>query len=69
MHVRCESPKYDSWLLTEEPNEGSSDGDQNAEKDKRSVFDARDHVWGDLTDNEIVHPVGRCSQCNTIWTS
>ena len=42
----------------EEEDERRAHGRENTKEDVRSVAQMRQHVWCDLTNDEVVHPVG-----------
>lgn len=56
-------------LLTVEPDKSSSQCDQQTKQDKGSISEVRYHVRCDLTNDEVIHPVGRRSQCNAVRAS
>lgn len=42
----------------EEPDEEGPEEGEKTEEDVGAVWHGSKHVWGDLTDDEVVHPVG-----------
>lgn len=50
----------------EPPYETGSDGADEAEENECTVFGGFDHVWGRLSDCEIIQPVGRSSDGDTL---
>ena len=56
-------------LWNEEPDEEGADEGEDAEEDIGAVGHAGEHVGGDLTDYEVVHPVGRGSESDAVWTA
>ena len=70
----CISSKQDIHLLKREslslryiePDECGAHEAEKAEDDVRAVSDARKHIGRDLTDDEVVHPVGGCAQGNAV---
>ena len=49
-----------------EPDEGGAHEAEKAEDDVSAVSDAREHIRRDLTDDEVVHPVGAGAESNTV---
>jgi hypothetical protein len=45
-------------LWEEEEDERRAHGRENTKEDVRSVAQMRQHVWCDLANDEVVHPVG-----------
>jgi len=45
-------------LREEEEDERRAHGRENTKEDVRSVAQMRQHVWCDLANDEVVHPVG-----------
>jgi hypothetical protein len=45
-------------LREEEEDERRAHSCENTEEDVRSVAQMRQHVWCDLANDEVVHPVG-----------
>lgn len=56
-------------LGDEEPDESCSKRGDETEQDISSVCDALEEIGSDLTNDEVVHPVGRATESGTIWTS
>lgn len=53
-------------LWHNEPYEDYSEERHQSEEDKRAVCDLFDHVWRNLPNDEIGHPVGRGADGNAI---
>lgn len=54
-------------LRHEEPDESRSDERQHAEENVCSVCDVLEEIRGDLSDDEVVHPVTRATKRGSIW--
>lgn len=53
-------------LRNKEPDEGGAHEAEKAEDDVCAVSDAREHIRRDLTDDEVVHPVGAGTESNAV---
>jgi hypothetical protein len=56
-------------LGNEEPDKCGSERGEAPEQDVCAVLDLLQHVWRDLSDDEVVHPVGRSPKGNAIGAS
>ena len=52
-----------------EPDEGRSNERDHTKENVCSVGDVFEEIRGDLSNDEVVHPVGRATERSTVWAS
>lgn len=55
-------------LREEEEDERSTHSRKDTKENVGAIAKMGKHVWSDLTDNEVVHPVRRSTERDSIWS-
>jgi len=55
-------------LREEKEDKRSAHGSEDTEEDIGAITKMRKHIRGDLADDEVVHPVGRSTERDTVRT-